>query len=44
MNQERLEFLANQAAYQKQVKNEWNKSRYGSVDGGFFDGFGKSHR
>jgi hypothetical protein len=43
-NQERLQFLSTQIQDQNRARDEWNRTKYGSIDGGFFDGFGKSHR
>jgi hypothetical protein len=44
LNNERLQYLQTQIETQRRDRNEWNKTKYGSVDGGFFDGFGKSCR
>lgn len=44
MNQERLQFLTGQIEEQKRDRNEWNKTKFGSIETGFFEGFGRSHR
>lgn len=44
MNRERLDFLSTQIEMQKRDREEWNKTKYGGIEGGYFEGFGKSHR
>eukprot|EP00599_Poterioochromonas_sp_BG-1_P000339 CAMPEP_0173149274 /NCGR_PEP_ID=MMETSP1105-20130129/10229_1 /TAXON_ID=2985 /ORGANISM="Ochromonas sp., Strain BG-1" /LENGTH=327 /DNA_ID=CAMNT_0014064111 /DNA_START=213 /DNA_END=1196 /DNA_ORIENTATION=- len=44
MNQDRLQFLSSQMESQRKERDEWNKTKFGTIEGGFFEGFGKSHR
>lgn len=41
---ERYGQLRQQIEEQRQNRNEWNKTKYGSIDQGFFNGFGQSCR
>lgn len=43
-NNDRLDFLRYQIDEQKMNRDDWNKTKYGDINGGFFDGFGKSCR
>lgn len=42
--QEHLDYLSQQIAEQQRDRAEWNKTKYGEIRGGFFEGFGKSCR
>ena len=42
--QERWRHLKEQMDQQTRDRMEWNKTKYGEINGGFFDGFGKSCR
>lgn len=42
--EDQLSFLRNQIDDQRRAKEEWGKTRCGDINGGFFDGFGKSCR
>lgn len=41
---DRYDQLKQQIDEQRKNRNEWNKTKYGSINGGFFDGFGQSCR
>lgn len=43
-HQDHLDYLKFQMEQQARDRMEWNKTKYGEVNGGFFDGFGKSCR
>ena len=42
--EDRLAFLRKQIDEQNRNKREWQKSKYGEIGGGFFEGFGKDCR
>ena len=42
--EEHLLSLRNQMQYESTMKAERDKSKFGTIDKGFFDGFGKSCR
>lgn len=39
-----LAYLLFQQTEQRRKRLEWEKNRFGTIGGGFFEGFGKSHR
>lgn len=41
---EHLAYLRGQIDDQRRAKESWDKTRYGDIQGGFYDGFGKSCR
>jgi hypothetical protein len=43
-NQERYQELRNQIDEQRRHRDEWNKTKYGSIDQGYYAGFGSSCR
>lgn len=43
-HQDHLDFLKYQMDQQARDRAQWDKTKYGEVNGGFFDGFGKSCR
>lgn len=43
-HQDHLDYLKYQMEQQARDRHEWDKTKYGEVRGGFFDGFGKSCR
>jgi hypothetical protein len=43
-DRERLDFLKTQMQEQARDRSEWNKTKYGTVEAGFFDNFGTSCR
>lgn len=42
--EERLAFLRKQIAEQNGMKASWNKTKYGEIGSGFFEGFGRDCR
>lgn len=43
-DRDRLDFLKTQMVEQARDRNEWSKTKYGSVEPGFFESFGTSCR
>ncbi len=43
-DQERWRHLKEQKEQQARDRSDWNRTKYGEINGGFFDGFGKSCR
>jgi hypothetical protein len=44
LKDEHFTFLQQQEAEQKKSRDEWKKQKFGSINAGFYDGFGKSCR
>eukprot|EP00981_Chlorochromonas_danica_P002070 scaffold420_cov169-Ochromonas_danica.AAC.30 len=44
LKEDHLSYLRDQIDQQRRDREEWNKTKYGDIRGGFFDGFGKSCR
>ena len=46
LKEDQLAILRDQIVEQKQARQQWDATKRGGIDlnGGFFDGFGKSHR
>ncbi len=42
--EDRLAFLRKQIDEQNRAKASWEKTKYGAIGGGFFEGFGKDCR
>lgn len=43
-HEDHLDFLQQQMAQQARDRQEWDRTKYGEIRGGFFEGFGKSCR
>lgn len=44
MKQQHLDYLSSQIEEQKRVKQDWDRTKYGAIEPGFFDSFGTSAR